>query len=116
MLFRSGGSTTVRGYAERSLGPEDRAGIHRGDVQFIFNTELRFPIYSALRGAVFLDTGNVWGSLADIDTSVRLPSSVGTGVYVDLGALTAGIDYAIPFGYALNTDTNRVHLRLGSTF
>lgn len=114
--FWAGGSTTVRGYAERSLGPEDRTGIHRGDVQFIFNTELRFPIYSALRGAVFLDTGNVWDSLADIDTSVRLPSSVGTGVYVDLGALTAGIDYAIPFGYAPTTDTNRVHLRLGSTF
>ena len=114
--FWAGGSTTVRGYAERSLGPEDRVGIHRGDVQFIFNTELRFPIYSALRGAVFLDTGNVWDSLEDIDTSVRLSSSVGTGVYVDLGALTAGIDYAIPFGYAPNTDTNRVHLRLGSTF
>ena len=114
--FWAGGSTTVRGYAERSLGPEDRTGIHRGDVQFIFNTELRFPIYAALRGAVFLDMGNVWGSLADVDASARLPSSVGTGVYVDLGALTAGIDYAIPFGYAPSTDTNSVHLRLGSTF
>lgn len=114
--FWAGGSTTVRGYAERSLGPADRTGIHRGDVQFIFNTELRFPIYSALRGAVFFDTGNVWDSLADIDTSMRLPSSVGIGVYVDLGALTAGIDYAIPFGYAPATDTNSVHLRLGSTF
>jgi len=114
--FWAGGSTTVRGYAERSLGPADRTGIHRGDVQFIFNTELRFPIYSALRGAVFFDTGNVWDSLADIDTSMRLPSSVGIGVYVDLGALTAGIDYAIPFGYAPATVTNRLHLRLGSTF
>ncbi len=114
--FWAGGSTTVRGYAERSLGPEDRTGIHRGDVQFIFNTELRFPIYSALRGAVFLDTGNVWGSLENLDAVVRLPASVGIGVYVDLGALTAGIDYAIPFGYDPTTDTNRVHLRLGSTF
>ena len=114
--FWAGGSTTVRGYAERSLGPEDRAGIHRGDVQLIFNTELRFPIYSALRGAVFLDMGNVWGALTDIDTAARLPSSVGTGIYLDLGALTAGVDYAIPFGYAPTTDTNRLHLRLGSTF
>ena len=114
--FWAGGSTTVRGYAERSLGPADRTGIHRGDAQFIFNTELRFPIYSALRGAVFLDTGNVWGSLEDINISMRLPSSVGIGVYVDLGALTAGIDYAIPFGYDPATATNRVHLRLGSTF
>ncbi len=114
--FWAGGSTTVRGYAERSLGPEDRTGIHRGDVQLIFNTELRFPIYSVLRGAAFLDTGNVWGSLEDVSASMRLPSSVGIGIYVDLGALTAGIDYAIPFGYAPATATNRRHFRLGSTF
>ena len=116
--FWAGGSTTVRGYAERSLGPEDRAGIHRGDVQFIFNTELRFPIYSLLRGALFFDTGNVWGSLEDIGASVRLPSSVGAGIYLDLGALTAGIDYAIPLVSVPGAlDPKRAfHLRLGGTF
>ena len=114
--FWAGGGTTVRGYAERSLGPEDRAGIHRGDVQFIFNTELRFPIYGLLRGALFFDTGNVWGSLEDIDTSALLPSSVGAGIYLDLGALTAGIDYAIPLVSVPTADANRVHLRLGGTF
>ncbi|MDE0010445.1 MAG: BamA/TamA family outer membrane protein [Candidatus Poribacteria bacterium] len=114
--FWAGGGTTVRGYAERSLGPEDRTGIHRGDVQFIFNTELRFPIYWLLRGALFFDTGNVWGSLEDIDTSVPLPSSVGAGIYLDLGALTAGVDYAIPLVSVPTADTSRVHLRLGGTF
>lgn len=114
--FWAGGGTTIRGYAERSLGPEDRAGIHRGDVQFIFNTELRFPIYWLLRGALFFDTGNVWGSLEDIDTSVPLPSSVGAGIYLDLGALTAGVDYAIPLVSVPTADTSRVHLRLGGTF
>ena len=114
--FWAGGGTTVRGYAERSLGPEDRTGIHRGDVQFIFNTELRFPIYWLLRGALFFDTGNVWGSLEDIDTSAPLPSSVGAGIYLDLGALTAGVDYAIPLVSVPTADTSRVHLRLGGTF
>ena len=114
--FWAGGSTTVRGYAERSLGPADSTGIHRGDVQFIFNTELRFPIYNVIRGALFFDAGNVWGSLEDVDTSDPLPSSVGAGIYVDLGALTGGIDYAIPLVSVPTADTNRVHLRLGSTF
>ncbi len=114
--FWAGGGTTIRGYAERSLGPEDRTGIHRGDVQFIFNTELRFPIYGLLRGALFFDTGNVWGSLEDIDTSAPLPSSVGAGIYLDLGALTAGVDYAIPLVSVPTADTSRVHLRLGGTF
>ena len=116
--FWAGGSTTVRGYAERSLGPEHITGIHRGDVQFIFNTELRFPIYSIIRGAFFFDAGNVWDSLADIERSLtRLPSAVGAGLYLDFGALTVGLDYAFPLvSVPSSPDTRRAHLRLGSTF
>ena len=116
--FWAGGSTTVRGYAERSLGPEHIAGIHRGDVQFIFNTELRFPIYSVVRGAFFFDAGNVWDSLADIERSLtRLPSAVGAGLYLDFGAFTFGFDYAIPLvSVPSSPDTRRAHVRLGSTF
>ena len=116
--FWAGGGTTVRGYAERSLGPEDSTGIHRGDVQFIFNTELRFPIYWIVRGAFFFDTGNVWDSLEDINPTTPLPSSVGAGLYLDLGALTAGIDYALPLVSAPGAlDPDRAfHVRLGSTF
>lgn len=116
--FWAGGGTTVRGYAERSLGPEDSTGIHRGDVQFIFNTELRFPIYWIVRGAFFFDTGNVWDSLEDINPTTPLPSSVGAGLYLDLGALTAGIDYALPLVSAPGAldPTRAFHVRLGSTF
>ena len=116
--FWAGGSTTVRGYAERSLGPEHIAGIHRGDVQFIFNTELRFPIYSVVRGAFFFDAGNVWDSLEDIERSLtRLPSAVGAGLYLDFGAFTFGFDYAIPLvSVPSSPDTRRAHVRLGSTF
>lgn len=116
--FWAGGSTTVRGYAERSLGPEHIAGIHRGDVQFIFNTELRFPIYSVVRGAFFFDAGNVWDSLEDIERRLtRLPSAVGAGLYLDFGAFTFGLDYAIPLvAVPSSPDTRRAHVRLGSTF
>ena len=115
--FWAGGSTTVRGYAERSLGPEDITGTYRGDVQFIFNTELRFPIYSVVRGAFFFDAGNVWNSLEDIERLTRLPAAVGAGLYLDFGALTFGLDYAIPLlSVPSSPDTRRAHFRLGSTF
>ena len=115
--FWAGGGTTVRGYAERSLGPEDITGIYRGDVQFIFNTELRFPIYWLLRGALFFDAGNVWGSLEDIKTITQLPSAVGAGLYLDFGPLTFGVDYAVPLIHVPSSpDTRRAHIRLGSTF
>ena len=117
--FWAGGSTTVRGYAERSLGPEDIAGTYRGDVQFIFNSELRFPIYSVVRGAFFFDAGNVWGSLADIERSLTrwFPSALGAGLYLDFGAFTFGLDYAFPLvSVPSSPDTRRAHVRLGSTF
>ena len=115
--FWAGGGTTVRGYAERSLGPEDITGIYRGDVQFIFNTELRFPIYRFVRGALFFDAGNVWGSLEDINTITELPSAVGAGVYLDFGPLAVGVDYAIPLVHVPSSpDKRRIHFRLGSPF
>ena len=116
--FWAGGGTTVRGYAERSLGPKDSTGIYRGDVQFIFNTELRFPIYWMVRGAFFFDAGNVWGTLDDINTTQPLPSSAGAGLYLDLGALTAGVDYAIPLVSTPGAldPTRAFHVRIGSTF
>ena len=117
--FWAGGGTTVRGYAERSLGPEDITGTHRGDVQFIFNTELRFPIYWLIRGALFFDAGNVWDSLEDIRTMTitQLPSAVGAGLYLDFGAFTFGVDYAFPIVRVPSSpDTSRYHIRLGGTF
>ncbi len=82
--FWAGGSTTVRGYAERGLGPKDITGKHRGNVQLIFNTELRFPILNPIHGVLFFDTGNVWGTIDDIEYK-WMPSAIGTGLRLSLG-------------------------------
>ncbi|MCZ6676715.1 MAG: BamA/TamA family outer membrane protein, partial [Candidatus Poribacteria bacterium] len=94
--FRAGGSTTVRGYKERSLGPVDESGNHRGDVLLILNTELRFPIYKFIGGVLFFDVGNVWDKLSAIDES-PLYSAVGLGVRVDTPLGPARLDFGIPF-------------------
>ena len=93
--FYAGGSNTVRGYPERGLGPEDEFGNHRGDVLFILNMELRFPIYSFIGGAVFLDTGNVWNKFAD--TQEVLPRvAIGSGVRLDTPLGPARVDMGVP--------------------
>ena len=113
--FWAGGSTTVRGYEERGLGTEDSTGKHRGNVQLIFNTELRFPIFDPFQGVLFYDIGNVWGSVEDIEYK-WLPSSVGVGLRLSLGPLIIGTDYAVPLITIPDVPTIPFYFRIGSTF
>jgi outer membrane protein insertion porin family len=70
--FYAGGDTTLRGFEVDEAGPivpvsldPNRTGNPDltpvgGELSIILNAELRFPIYSALRGVFFYDTGNVF--------------------------------------------------------
>jgi outer membrane protein insertion porin family len=66
--FRTGGSTSVRGYVEDDeLGPRDIEGhVTGGRVLLLTNIETRFPLFWRLSGAIFLDGGNVWRNPSDI--------------------------------------------------
>ncbi len=110
--FYAGGSTTVRGYEERGLGPEDEFGNNRGDVVFIFNTELRFPIYKFIGSVMFFDTGNVWNELSDIDDALPR-SAVGLGVRLDTPLGPARFDVGAPLTGKFKP---RFYLQLGQAF
>jgi len=59
--FFAGGANTVRGLAERSLGPEDSAGNPLGGkALFLFNVELRRKIWGRLGSSLFYDLGGIW--------------------------------------------------------
>lgn len=62
--YRAGGGTArITDYQNTSTGN----GFSIGTLKLLFNSEYRFPIYYALKGAVFLDAGNIWltGGLED---------------------------------------------------
>lgn len=91
----AGGSTSVRGYERRQLGPKDDPkafGQERdpepigGNSLFETSVELRFPLRGRIRGAAFIDAGNVWTSASEI--------SLGDLQYTP----GAGIRYATPVG------------------
>ncbi len=67
--FYVGGANSVRAFTVRSIGPgsyhvdETTSNGYfdqTGTFKFEFNIEYRFPIYGPLRGAMFVDSGNVW--------------------------------------------------------
>ena len=96
--FFNGGSTTVRSFDERDLGPHDRRGHPLGGEFFtVFNAEYTFPIYGELQGAIFFDAGNL------------LPSSEDPGFDEMRYAIGGGLRYKLPIGpirldYGVNPD------------
>lgn len=87
--FFNGGSTTVRSFSERELGPYDlRSGNPIGGQAFtVFNLEYIFPLFLAdLRGAIFFDAGNL------------LPEASDFGFSEERYGIGAGLRYNLPIG------------------
>jgi len=85
--FFTGGSSTVRSFAERDLGPHDlRGNPIGGEFYSIFNVEYTFPIYGELLGAVFVDAGNL------------LPDARSPGLSDLRYGIGAGLRYNLPIG------------------
>lgn len=67
--FFAGGPNSIRAFRIRGLGPgtyrPEEVGLgsffdQAGDVRLEGNIEYRFPLISVLKGALFVDAGNVW--------------------------------------------------------
>ena len=93
--FFNGGSTTVRSFAERELGPHDENGYPIGGEAFsVFNIEYIVPIWNALSAAVFTDAGNVQGEFADAGVE-NMRYAVGLGLRYKLPIGPVRVDYGL---------------------
>ncbi|MFA6481850.1 MAG: BamA/TamA family outer membrane protein [Bacteroidales bacterium] len=103
--YFSGGSSGIRAWQVRSLGPgtyiipEDQKGMYPnqlGDVKLEVNAEYRFDLFSIIKGALFLDAGNIWA----INSSDERPGSVfkATGFYREI-AVGTGFGIRADFSY-----------------
>lgn len=113
-LFITGGDTTVRGYAYRSLGARtDNGTLYGGRYLAVASAEWQRPI--VVRGdvtnwesAVFIDAGAVTDQLQRIDPKV----GVGAGLRwrSPVGPLQADLAWGV------QSKSLRLHLRLGFSF
>lgn len=112
--FIIGGANSIRGFQVRQLGPGrvKASAIQQlyypqigGDYKLEMNTELRFPLVARLKGAAFIDAGNVWTKDAllygkDAQLTAKflndLAVSAGIGLRVDVTFLLIRFDLGIP--------------------
>ena len=95
--FFTGGSTSVRSFSERDLGPYDRrSGYPIGGQAFtLLNVEYQFPLKLAdLKGAVFVDAGNLKSRAEDVGFS-NLRYAVGAGIRYNLPIGPLRLDYGV---------------------
>jgi outer membrane protein assembly factor BamA len=114
--FYIGGSNSVRAFGARALGP----GSYRipdslaaksfidqaGDIKLEANTEYRFPIVSILKGALFVDAGNIWllredpgrpgGKFSGKTFLDEIAVGTGFGLRLDLSFFILRFDLAFP--------------------
>lgn len=112
--FVIGGSNSLRGFVPRQLGPgrvlttpEQQITYPQigGDYKLEVQTELRFPLISKLRGALFIDAGNIWSKNSLIfGEDARLTRQFlkdiavdgGVGIRLDINVLIIRLDVGIP--------------------
>ena len=99
--YFAGGSSSVRGFEARSLGPRDSSDDpdpFGGSKRFLFNASLLLPVGDGAldkRISIFLDGGQVFSDEESFDTSnVRFSAGVGFNWISPMGPLS--ISYAIP--------------------
>jgi len=74
--FFLGGANTNRGFHRNMLGPlDDQDQPLGGQASFLFNIEDRFPLFWILKGALFLDTGQVWTNVNAMRIDTLQPSA-----------------------------------------
>jgi outer membrane translocation and assembly module TamA len=106
--YFSGGAYSVRGFTARYVGPgsyrEESTGYidQSGDIKLEANLEYRFGLSKIIKGALFIETGNIW--LFSEDES-RPGAKFNFNTFYDELAVGAGFGLRFDFSFfVLRTD------------
>lgn len=114
--FFAGGTNTVRGYKERSIGPRDSqtGDPVGGEAMLIGNAEATYPVFTNFKIAAFYDVGGVWEKSDDI-ASGDFKTGVGAGVRVKTPIGPVKIDMGYPLDKAQPNDKQKIRFHFSMT-
>ncbi|MFK7794430.1 MAG: outer membrane protein assembly factor BamA [Gammaproteobacteria bacterium] len=119
--FRAGGSDTVRGFRDNTLGPQDSEDdAFGGNFLTTAGVEIYFPIPSLadpsrFRLGIFADIGNVFEEYDDFETS-ELRGSAGLEINLITGLGGVTLSFASPFNDDEDDETEPFQFELGTSF
>ncbi len=118
--FFLGGSTTVRSFPERTLGPFDPRSKQPigGDAYTVLNAEYQFPLLPSvadLKGAVFFDAGNLRTRAEDIGFSDER-YGIGLGIRYNLPIGPLRLDYGVNPNPRRNENDGAFNFSFGFAF
>ncbi len=114
--FFLGGRNTVRGYDQDTLGPKGSDGTPTGGNVFIMESlELRTSVGKGIGLVAFLDGGNVWIDIKDLDiTDFKFTTGIGLRYNTPVGPLR--IDYGYKLQREKGESTGEIHFSIGHAF
>ncbi len=122
--FFAGGANTVRGFAEDRLGAPatlDRNGLPTGgNALIVFNSEVRVPVWRGLVAAAFVDAGNVFLRVSDLDLgAIRATTGFGVRYLSPIGPIRVDLGFKLDrqtFANGTREGRTALHITVGQAF
>jgi outer membrane protein assembly complex protein YaeT len=114
--FFGGGGTTIRGFEQDGVGPQDgRGNALGGNALFIMNNEIRFPVWSMFDGVGFVDLGNVYARLGDFNP-FEIRKTAGVGLRLRTPYLLLRLDWGFKLDRKPGESLSRLFFSIGQAF